>query len=68
VQKLVKSLRCFDRQEGVWGAIDEIYSRNIRNFRTVDDTNFSVNAGETVAHIGAIGVGKSTSKATARHI
>ncbi|MCU0227296.1 MAG: ATP-binding cassette domain-containing protein [Bryobacterales bacterium] len=61
VEDLVKDFRTFDRREGVWGAVRDLYSRNYRNFRAVDHVSFSVQAGEMVGYIGPNGAGKSTS-------
>jgi ABC-2 type transport system ATP-binding protein len=61
VENLVKDFRTFDRREGVWGAIQDLYSRQYRNFRAVDHVSFAVNEGEMVGYIGPNGAGKSTS-------
>lgn len=61
VEDLVKDFRTFDRREGVWGAIRDLYSRRYRNFRAVDHVSFQVQAGEMVGYIGPNGAGKSTS-------
>lgn len=61
VERLVKDFRTFDRREGVWGAIQDLYSRQYRNFRAVDNISFHINAGEMVGYIGPNGAGKSTS-------
>ncbi len=60
VEDLVKDFRTFDRREGVWGAIRDLYSRNYRNFRAVDHVGFTVEPGEMVGYIGPNGAGKST--------
>lgn len=61
VEDLVKDFRTFDRREGVWGAIQDLYSRQYRNFRAVDHVSFAVTEGEMVGYIGPNGAGKSTS-------
>lgn len=61
VENLVKDFRTFDRREGVWGAIQDLYSRRYRNFRAVDNVSFSIGQGEMVGYIGPNGAGKSTS-------
>lgn len=61
VENLVKDFRTFDRREGVWGAIQDLYSRQYRNFRAVDAVSFSIAEGEMVGYIGPNGAGKSTS-------
>jgi ABC-2 type transport system ATP-binding protein len=61
VEDLVKDFRTFDRREGVWGAIQDLYSRQYRNFRAVDAVSFSIAEGEMVGYIGPNGAGKSTS-------
>lgn len=61
VEDLVKDFRTFDRREGVWGAIQDLYSRRYRNFRAVDQVSFQIAEGEMVGYIGPNGAGKSTS-------
>ena len=61
VENLVKDFRTFDRREGVWGAIQDLYSRQYRNFRAVDNVSFTIGHGEMVGYIGPNGAGKSTS-------
>lgn len=61
VENLVKDFRTFDRREGVWGAVQDLYSRQYRNFRAVDNVSFSIRQGEMVGYIGPNGAGKSTS-------
>jgi len=61
VENLVKDFRTFDRREGIWGAVQDLYSRQYRNFRAVDHVSFQIGAGEMVGYIGPNGAGKSTS-------
>ncbi|MCZ2154098.1 MAG: ATP-binding cassette domain-containing protein [Bryobacterales bacterium] len=61
VENLVKEFRTFDRREGVWGAVRDLYSRRYRNFRAVDNVTFTIDQGEMVGYIGPNGAGKSTS-------
>lgn len=60
VEDLIKDFRTFDRREGVWGAVRDLYSRKYRNFRAVDHVSFEVQPGEMVGYIGPNGAGKST--------
>ena len=60
VDSLSKRFKTYDRKEGVWGGIQNLFRRNAREVRAVDDVSFSVDPGEMVGYIGANGAGKST--------
>jgi ABC-2 type transport system ATP-binding protein len=57
---LVKIFKTYDRKEGVWGSIQNLFSREYRYVRAVDDISFTIEQGEMVGYIGANGAGKST--------
>lgn len=60
VNRVSKVFKTYDRKEGVWGGIQNLFLRKPREVRAVDDISFTVNPGEMVGYIGANGAGKST--------
>ena len=60
VRGLTKEFKIFSRREGVTGAFKDLFYRNYRLLRAVDEIDFSVDRGEMVGYIGANGAGKST--------
>jgi ABC-2 type transport system ATP-binding protein len=61
VQNLCKNFRSFQRKEGVWGSVQNLFVRDYRTVAAVDNVNFSIDRGEMVGYIGPNGAGKSTS-------
>jgi ABC-2 type transport system ATP-binding protein len=61
VHDLCKTFRSFDRREGIWGSIQNLFVREYRTVSAVDNVNFSIERGEMVGYIGPNGAGKSTS-------
>ena len=57
---LVKEFRTFKRKEGLWGAVQDLFSREYASLRAVDDVSFQISPGEMVGYIGPNGAGKST--------
>jgi len=60
VHNLVKEYKTFDRREGLSGAFLDLFSREYKTLRAVDDVSFEIQPGELVGYIGANGAGKST--------
>lgn len=60
VENLVKEFRTFDRREGIWGAVRDLFHREYRAVRAVDGISFRIEPGEMVGYIGPNGAGKST--------
>mgnify|MGYP001036218859 CR=1 FL=1 len=60
VEKLVKHFRTFERREGLWGAFQNLFVRDYRAVRAVDEISFQIAPGEMVGYIGPNGAGKST--------
>lgn len=58
--KVSKSFKTYDRKEGVWGGIQNLFVRSSRYVQAVDEVSFSIDTGEMVGYIGANGAGKST--------
>ena len=61
VQELSKHFRSFQRREGMWGSIQNLFVRDYKNVEAVDRVSFSIDRGEMVGYIGPNGAGKSTS-------
>ena len=60
VSSVSKRFKTYDRKEGVWGGIENLFRRKRREVKAVDDISFAVESGEMVGYIGANGAGKST--------
>jgi ABC-2 type transport system ATP-binding protein len=60
VRNLCKHFRAFHRREGLWGGIQNLFVREYRVVRAVDQITFDIEPGETVGYIGPNGAGKST--------
>ncbi len=61
VENLSKEFRVFSRREGVGGAFRDLFQREYRTLKAVDEISFSVEKGELLGYIGPNGAGKSTS-------
>jgi ABC-2 type transport system ATP-binding protein len=60
VRELTKQFRTFQRREGVWGAIQNLFVRDYKTVLAVDRVTFEIGRGEMVGYIGPNGAGKST--------
>ena len=58
---LVKEFRTFQRREGLLGAVQDLFQREYKTLRAVDEISFAIEPGEMVGYIGPNGAGKSTS-------
>jgi ABC-2 type transport system ATP-binding protein len=60
IRDLTKHFRTFQRREGVWGAIQNLFVRDYKTVVAVDRITFEIERGEMVGYIGPNGAGKST--------
>lgn len=60
VRDVSKIFKTFDRKEGIRGGIQNLFVRQYRQVKAVDQVSFSISVGEMVGYIGANGAGKST--------
>jgi len=60
VEKLRKEFKVYSSRSGLMGAFRDLFTRNYKMIRAVDDISFTVKQGEMVGYIGENGAGKST--------
>jgi len=60
IHDLTKHFRTFQRREGVWGAVQNLFVRDYKTVAAVDRITFEIERGEMVGYIGPNGAGKST--------
>lgn len=60
MQNVVKEFKVLNRREGLKGSIKDLFSRDYKIVRAVDDISMSIEQGELVGYLGPNGAGKST--------
>jgi ABC-2 type transport system ATP-binding protein len=60
VRDLTKNFRSFQRREGLWGGVVNLFRREYRTVEAVSKITFEIQPGEMVGYIGPNGAGKST--------
>ncbi|MEQ6378531.1 ATP-binding cassette domain-containing protein [Bacillaceae bacterium S4-13-58] len=61
VNNLRKEFKSYANRSGLKGAFRDLFTRNYKILKAVDDISFSIKPGEMVGYIGENGAGKSTS-------
>lgn len=60
IQNVSKEFKVLNRREGLKGSIQDLFSRNYKIVRAVDNISMDINQGEIVGYLGPNGAGKST--------
>ncbi|MDC0358642.1 ATP-binding cassette domain-containing protein [Oligoflexia bacterium] len=61
VSDLSKHYQIFSRREGVLGGVKDLFHRDYRTLKAVDQISFTLDQGDILGYIGPNGAGKSTS-------
>ena len=60
IKNITKEFRVLNRREGLIGSFKDLFSRNYKTVRAVDNISMTVGQGEIVGYLGPNGAGKST--------
>ena len=60
LENVSKEFKVLNRHEGLRGSIRDLFSRDYRTVRAVDDVSMTISRGEIVGYLGPNGAGKST--------
>ncbi len=60
VEHLEKTFKVLNRKEGLKGAFADLFSRDYKYIKAVDDISFHIDDGEIMGYVGPNGAGKST--------
>ena len=60
IKNITKEFKVLNRREGVKGSLLDLFSRDYKIIRAVDDITMDVKQGEIVGYLGPNGAGKST--------
>ena len=58
IKNVTKEFKVLNRREGLKGSIQDLFSRNYRTVRAVDNISMTVQQGEIVGYLGPNGAGK----------
>ena len=60
MKNISKQFKVLNRHEGLKGSIHDLFSRDYKIVKAVDDVSLTVNKGEIIGYLGPNGAGKST--------
>ncbi len=60
MKNIIKEFKVLNRREGLKGSIKDLFSRNYKTVRAVDNISMNIEQGEIVGYLGPNGAGKST--------
>lgn len=60
IKNVTKEFKTLNRREGLKGSLKDLFSRDYKIVRAVDDISMTVEQGEIVGYLGPNGAGKST--------
>jgi ABC-2 type transport system ATP-binding protein len=60
IERLSKSYRVYQKQEGLWAAVRGLFRREYRQVQAVKEVSLQVQKGEFIAFLGPNGAGKTT--------
>jgi len=60
IKNVTKEFKVLNRREGLAGSIKDLFSRDYKTVRAVDNITMSIEQGEIVGYLGPNGAGKST--------
>ncbi|MCR5223366.1 MAG: ATP-binding cassette domain-containing protein [Lachnospiraceae bacterium] len=60
MKNVCKEFKVLNRHEGVKGSLKDLFSRDYKTVKAVDDVSLSVTKGEIIGYLGPNGAGKST--------
>ena len=60
IEHLTKEFKVLNRHEGLKGSMKDLFSRDYKVIKAVDDVSMDIDRGEIVGYLGPNGAGKST--------